>query len=94
MGATKADLLKLYGRVLRKQSSLPKEMQVLGHEYIRHEFREHYKKCSNGSSFLATFLLSWNEYLDTVSGLENIVITDANKDQQKRLQLLERAMKS
>jgi hypothetical protein len=93
MGATKRDLLRLYAKVLRRQSALPFDMQALGHTYIRHEFREHFDKCGEGSGKLSSFLLAWTEYLDFASNPENMQVKDANVDQRKRLTLLEKTIK-
>jgi len=54
----------LYKTILRLHRGLPKELQELGQQYVRDEFRRH-KNCNPKEA--QTFMLEWTKYTLTLS---------------------------
>lgn len=90
---TLSELCKLYRRVCKCQRRLDLELQSIGNLYIRHEFREHYKRADPLQ--LATFIKEWQDYVTHIQYSNDVKVefTQFSKEQQKRMDLLERTIK-
>lgn len=86
--------MALYRRVWRVQRRLPLDMQALANTFIRHEFREHYDRAEDGH--LTKFMHEWRDYVNMMEGMENVqtMYSQFSEDQRKRMELLERTIKT
>lgn len=61
--------ISLFRQILRAHTKLPKEMRLIGDNYVKDEFRRH--KTTSNPLHIIGFLKEWKIYLDTIRGTEN-----------------------
>ncbi|KAG5682253.1 hypothetical protein PVAND_011617 [Polypedilum vanderplanki] len=58
----------LYKSILKLHKGLPKELQLMGNEYVRDEFKRHSKlNIEKDQKIITTFMWEWTDYAITLA---------------------------